>query len=454
MTHKKSMTSTRRFLLNLAAVLSVLGGFAQSAYGGPLYFDYNENFGNESASLFLFGDAGQNATVSNLAGFNTTVTLDANGFFNLSLSNSYAQSGTGIKNTGFKVESSDPLAGYFVNRAQATTDMTYLFDGDSLGKDYVVASHGTGHGEGSQIMVHATEDNTQVSIDLPGGGSPINVTLQAGETYKYAAGLTDTTGARVTADKNVAVFGGHSCADIPNGATSYCDALIEQMIPVANLSTTYHVTASEGAAITPSNTDTVKVVATADNTVVTIDGVNVATINDGEFYQFDLLENTGSKIETSAPVLVAQFLEGGSGTKTDPAMAVVPGSDSWLDYYRLATPSGGAAFDKNYASVIIDSLALGSLALDGSLVDTSGFSSIAGTSFMRGIVNLPLGLFELTANDTFLVMLGGGENADSYFTFGGATFAPGISSVPEPGALGLLGLGYMMLLLGRRRKTA
>ena len=77
---------------------------------------------------------GQTATVSNLAGFNQTVTLNADGFFNLFLPSSNQQSGTGVRNAGFKVVSPpDPIAGYFVNRASATTDMTYIFDSTALG---------------------------------------------------------------------------------------------------------------------------------------------------------------------------------------------------------------------------------------------------------------------------------------------------------------------------------
>jgi hypothetical protein len=81
-------------------------------FSSTLYFDFNRNevgSYDPNASLFLFGDAGQTANVSNLAGFSTTVTLGVDGFFNLPISNSYQQSGIGIKNTGFQVVSSEAM---------------------------------------------------------------------------------------------------------------------------------------------------------------------------------------------------------------------------------------------------------------------------------------------------------------------------------------------------------
>lgn len=442
--------NSSRLLLAAAVAASATG----TAHAGALYFDFNRNTIGDlaDASLFLFGDAGQTATVDSLAGFSQTVTLGADGFFDLAIDNSFQQSGTGIRNTGFRVSSADPIAGYFINRAGFSTDMTYLFDEDSLGTDYVVASQGGGFGEGSQVAIHATRNDTTVTF-TPTSGSAVTVTLDAGETYKYAGGGVDLTGSTVQADKAVAVFSGHECANVPIG-TTFCDTLVEQMISSDNLSTSYRVTASDGAARSPLGADLVRVIGTEDGTTVTAGGTTI-TLNRGEVFEFQVAAGSGGTVEASAPVMVAQYLTGGSGADTDPAMALVPGTDTWLSEYRLATPSDTQAFDFNYASIVIPAEDLASLRLNGLLVDTSGFSML-GTDFMRGIVDLPLGLFDLTADNPFLVMLGGGSLADSYFTFGGATFAPGVSPpadpVPEPGALVLLAGGGTLLAL--RRRTA
>jgi hypothetical protein len=444
--------------LTLSAVALTLAGItAGAAQAGALYFDFNSNTVGQTAnaSVFLFGAANQSATVSNLAGFNQNVTLGANGFFNLAIPNTFQQSGTGVRNTGFQVVSPDPIAGYFVNRAGFTTDMTYLSDSNALGTNYVVASQGGGFGEGSQVMIHATQDNTAVTF-TPSGGAAINVTLNAGETYKYAGGSTNLTGSFVSADKPVAVFGGHECAQVPAG-TTFCDNIVEQMISTDRLSTTYALSASKGAEVAPARSDLIRVIATANNTQVSVNGVVVATLNAGAFHEFSLAANSGATVNASAPVMVAQYLKGGQGAQTDPALALVPGADTWLNSYRLSTPSGDQAFTLNYASIVMQSSDLTSLLLDGMPVDPLAFAPIAGTSYSRGIVDLPLGLFNLTAANPFLVMLGGGSEADSYYTFGGATFAPGISppppnGVPAPGSVALLGIGLAGLSSIRRKQ--
>jgi MYXO-CTERM domain-containing protein len=443
----------------LVASIGLLAGLTlgATAQAAALYFDFNRNLVSAQGQLFLFGNAGQAVTVSSLSGFNESVNLNAQGFATVVVPNANTQSGTGIRNTGFQAVSSDPLAGYFINRGASSTDMTYLLDGNALGTRYVVASAGGGFGEGSQVAIQATQDDTQVTF-TPKGGAPITVTLNAGQTYKHAGGATDLTGSLVVSDKPVAVSSGHSCAQVPVG-TTFCDTLLEQAIPTDRLSTSYLLTASQGAALSVPRADIVRVVATEANTTVMRDGVMLATLaNVGDFAEFGLAQNSGTQITADKAVAVAQYLAGGNGANTDPAFSYVPGQDTWLSSYRLATPAGAFAFDVNYASIVIETLALETLSLDGAFVDTVGFSVITGTGFSRGNVSLAQGLFTMAAANPFLVMLGGGAGADSYFTYGGATFAPGISppppnGVPTPGTLALAGLGLLGIAAMRRRRA-
>lgn len=97
-----------------------------------------------------------------------------------------------------------------------------------------------------------------------------------------------------------------------------------------------------------NGSDLVRVIGTAANTEVKLNGAVVATLNAGDVYEFALAAGNGGSVEASEPVMVAQYLTGGgASSSSDPALALVPGSDNWLKSYRLATPSGAQAFDIN-----------------------------------------------------------------------------------------------------------
>ena len=203
--------STKRATRRIGTALALAGAMGAASTGmaqaDELFFDFNKNSVGSSpanASVFLFGDAGQAVTVSTLSGFNQNVVLGVDGFFNLSIPNGFQQSGIGVRDTGFRVVSPDPIAGYFVNRSNATTDMTYLLGNAALGTNYMVASQGGGFGEGSQVAIHATQDGTNVTF-TPQGGAPVNVSLNAGQTYKYAGGSTNLTGSSVVAEDRKSV---------------------------------------------------------------------------------------------------------------------------------------------------------------------------------------------------------------------------------------------------------
>ncbi len=406
-----------------------------------MFFNFHDNIGRTNPrELFIFGDAGQTATVQNGNGFNETVTLNNDGFAIVEIPSDQGMSGTGVNNLGFQITSDDPIQAYFSNRSAQTTDLTIVFEKSSLGTEYVLSSIGSafgqGFGEGGQFSVQATEDNTKIDVTLP-DGQTFSQIINAGETFKFATGANnnslgisipfgfDLTGTLIKTTAPAAVFSGHSCTQIGNRPA--CDHIVEQMPPVDVLSNSYIV----GEAFKNGLGDNlVRVVAARDNTQVTLDGSVVATLNAGQSFDFTL-SNNAAQITTSEPALVAQYLQSrnlvGEG---DPAMMFVPGQDAWLKKYKLATPAESAAFNDNLVNVVIPTTALNSLELNGAAVDTSGFVSVRSSGFSVGNLEIAPGLFTIEASEAFQVSLFGFESFDSYLTFGAATFAQGVSNRP------------------------
>ncbi|WP_290870217.1 hypothetical protein [Aquabacterium sp.] len=434
----------------IAAAATVLCGLAgASAQANELFFNLNKNYTEGTPSLFLFGDAGTSVSVSNGNSFSQSFSLDSTGFFNLALPPVQSTAGTGISDKGFVVSSSGSIGAYLVNRAPYTSDMAYLYDSKGLGTQYLLASQGGGNGEGSQVGITATQDNTIVTL-TPKSGAAVTVTLNKGQTYTYAGGSVDLTGSRVSANKPIAVLSGHQCANVPIG-TGYCDTLVEQMPSIDRLSKRYVVSETTN---TGSAGNLVRVISPTDGNQIKVGGVVVATLNAGQVHEFTLQD--AAVIEGSAPVMVAQYLKGQDATfpdVSDPSMAVIGGSDTWLDAYRLATPTGKQAFAFNYANIVIDASAEDSLQLNGADVDTSSFADVAGTTLRFGSIRVS-GLFSLNAKQKFQLVLAGFDSYDTYMTTGGTSFAPGASptpQVPEPSDYALLASGLVTLLIARRR---
>lgn len=225
------------------------------------------------------------------------------------------------------------------------------------------------------ISIMATEDNTNITLETEQGftfqgqgGNPTSFTLNQFETYLVRSDNNATespSGCHITSDKDISVISGGQHIRIIGGSAG--DAGIDQIVPVSELGSEFIVVRGGVGA----NFDYAMIVAASDGTQITVDGVVLATINEGETYEYHLpgtAANFGDAhyIITSNPAYVYHCT--GSGQKNDEVgMAIIPTIDCTGSRYIRFTRFPGS---RNSVTITIPTAALATLTYNGALYST------------------------------------------------------------------------------------
>ncbi len=313
----------------------------------------------------------------------------------------------------YHVKSDRPLAAYQMNPldpvlagAKSYTDEgSLLLPVHALSGSYRVTSWPSWESHPGYFAVVGTEDGTLVSVApgvsgvlLAGAGlsaSGGTVTLNRGDVLQVlgptpgAGHLTygnDLSGSVVTADKRVAVFGGHDLSYIPATTTS-ADHLEEQLAPVQAAGSDVILAVPAGPLGGPTR-HTVKVMAVEPNTTLTYvppqPGAPSAISVPG---QFVMLEATGHfRVIANHPIVASQYLEGQNGVTAwgDPAMGMVLPSSQFRTQYTFAAPAG---YSQTWVTIVAP--AGEAVTLDGGAVDPTSFTTVTGTGY--AVARLSLG---------------------------------------------------------------
>ena len=242
----------------------------------------------------------------------------------------------GVKhNRGIHFRSTAPVTIYYQVDSYNSKDMYALKGTKALGLEFytpfqdiiytVPGSYPDGY---PQFHVVASEDNTTVQItpksNIVGTNAGVTktVVLNRGETFA-ARSVTATqagrlTGSHVFADKPVAVTVTDDLLNVPSGGS---DATGDQLVPVANIGTSYVVVRGFLNTTNANYCDKVFVMATHDNTTVTIDGTVVTTtLAKGAHYVHTMQTALTAAITADYPVYVFQL----SGYGTEVGAVLVP----------------------------------------------------------------------------------------------------------------------------------
>jgi hypothetical protein len=329
-----------------------------------------------------------------------------------------------------RVSGPDEFVTYMVNRQAFTSDAALALPVDALGTEYIVSTYRgslANPEDRSEFLVVAPFDGTTVTITPTaevrrGSGSapagvPFQITLDRGQGFRgeAVAALADLTGTILRADRPVAVLNGNTCTNVPTHVAT-CDHVFEVAHPVNTWGTSALV------ANLPKHTSfgtVYRVLASRDDTVVTLDGAPQTVLDRGQVLEIGPIRGD-HLIAANQPIFVTQFMTGTGFTfDGDPAMANMIPPDQYLEEYTFSTV-GGSQFREHFLTLVAPATSVGSLLLDGAPVDPTRFKPIGSTGFSTAIVPLAEGTHTTSSPEPHGITVEGFNNADSYLYPGGA----------------------------------
>ena len=302
----------------------------------------------------------------------------------------------GISSKGIHITSDHPITVIATSHRYQTTDSYLILPESSLSTEYRLVGYAwLAKDLLSQGAIVAIEDQTIVEVTptartMSGKaiGIPFSITLKRGEVYTIRSYFdvnkpSDLTGTLITSSKPVAVFTGHNCAYVPDVAYKACNILVEQVPPIETWGTEFVI-----GRLASRSGYSVRVLASEDSTVVVEGGDLVATLDAGEFVERTIRDRS-IHLNTSKPVLVAQYSHGFTSPDPitlradsigDPMMMFIPSISNYGYAYRLTAPFDGTW--KNYVTI---SARLGDheeIAIGREKISPNVFRRIPGSDFV------------------------------------------------------------------------
>jgi IgGFc binding protein/Bacterial Ig domain/Bacterial Ig-like domain (group 1) len=171
--------------------------------------------------------------------------------------------------------------------------------------------------------------------------------------------------------------------------------------------------------------DRFRILASADDTTVTINGETVATLDRGQFHE-QLIEGPSS-IVADHPVLVAQFSNSAVFAdcpefRCDPFMMLIPPYEQFLASYTVTTPASG--YRDNYINVVVPQAGASGLRLDGKPIPVGSFGAVGDSGFVYAQLTVAKGTHVVEGTRPFGAFVYGYDSFDSYGYPGGLSLAP------------------------------
>lgn len=435
MNSNQTSTFAKRCLLLLIVLLTTqfssrsLAQGTIPSVGVDFWYGYMHNSAssNHELRLFITSQVSTTGTVDiPLQGWSTTFSVVPNVTTTVVIPTSAGEAINSdvVESKGIHVTTADSVSLFAINFATYSADASKILPKQSLGTDYLVSAY-QGHSSQSrsELLIVATEDNTQIEITpsvttqgLHTAGVPYVLDLDAGEVYQLRSlnGTEDLTGTRIVATaqsgdcRPFAVFAGAQCANVPSGCMT-CDHLFDQLFPVETWGTEYYVVPYQ-----TTGTFTYRVIARDNGTLVSLNGAAPLSMTAGQVLEFN---NVTSDVQVvgNKPIQVVQFMQGDNcSLNGDPAMLVLNGNDQKIDNVTFSTVSS-SVITNHFANIIVETADVGNVQLDNVTIPASNFTMFSANP-LNSFAQVPLtqGSHNLQANNGLTAYIYGMGSAESY----------------------------------------
>ncbi len=296
------------------AMGSISNAIGQDSKGTEFWICFPGNYDAVNTELYITAESASTVTID-IPGiaFNTVVNIGAGGLQSVTIpGTAQIQSSFIAEDKGIHITATTEVTVYGMNAQTASTDAFLGFPLDAIGNDYYVMAYFRDFGNAipTQATIVATQNATTVTIipsftdGLFTAGVPVTIGLQQGQVYQLrsVAVNADYTGTKISSDKPISVFGGAQCTNI-SGTLRACDHLVEQLPPLSSWGKSFLTVPLE----TRFGGDVFRFMAQTNGTNVNVNGILVATLNAGQFFETILGSTTYNRVTSNEPILVGQY---------------------------------------------------------------------------------------------------------------------------------------------------
>ena len=400
-------------------------------------------FGIDDVTLIAVGDQNSLITVENpITGWNTTVSLTSTSYANLTSATisipfdaALSQTASMVSNRGLHVTSTDPIQLYALNRREYSCDMATVIPTVELGTEYMVQDYANPtipeleSPGAAEVLFVATADSTVLTMTLPcvtqpttvAPGHTLTVNLMRGQTYMLVAPAPNEFSGMVVSSNNkpFALFQGNKLAAVVNGTNISGDHIFEQAVPLYCWGHNYLAVSTPGR----QWGDKVRILSSADNCLVTIDGDSVCILQRGHTYDYHLPPSSAKYIVTSQPSSVTLLTASSTWEveSGDVSSVILTPLGNGVGDARFCMPAT-SHIGSFYINVVAVNSSVAGITLDGNNI-ANQFISAGGYRYARLPVSSGLHVLSGTGG-LFTAYAYGNGNVESYAFPLGRSFPP------------------------------